>query len=355
MKEGYKHNTSVFGNDSENYVASLFMMVQNPNGSRRPDLVSSPDCSFEPKLSIELKSGRQMKGVLVDYQLHYAATLQEDYVELFGEEVPCGNGFFPGIDWRASKKEFNQQGIAYYYDVVNRSDEMRARDVDKPFSSVQLRWGDQFIVPHEFGFYAFAIAKSMRTKEPLDEIMDHLVEIVKGDLTGRNKDYDERKKDSQSWQNIHGRDIIALFHDNPSLATPQGKKRIEMFHEIYPQLSSLKKIGINGPNNTMIYILADQEHENLFSDQLNSVVRARKGVIEEVTGEREEACGLLEKITFCKNIDLFGSEGEELEEGRKNMFYKLNISDDEVNLLKRLVQWLPEGEKSLKSKNVIPF
>ena len=118
MKTGYKHNTSVFGNDSENYVASLFMMVQNPNGSRRPDLVSSPSCSFDPKLSIELKSGRQMKGVLVDYQLHYAATLQEDYNELFGEEIQGSNGFFPGIDWRTSKKESKQEGIAYYYDVV---------------------------------------------------------------------------------------------------------------------------------------------------------------------------------------------------------------------------------------------
>jgi len=97
MKRGRKDSTGKFGNDSEFYASSLFIMLKNPNGTRRPDLVAMKG-SFDPKLTIEMKSGRGNKGVLNDSQLHYAVTLEEDYVELFGESPTDGNGCLKGVD-----------------------------------------------------------------------------------------------------------------------------------------------------------------------------------------------------------------------------------------------------------------
>src|SRR5271157_2135481 len=92
MKQGRRDNTVVFGTDSELYVSRLFMMMKNPNGGRRPDLVSVSDHS-SPRLTLEVKSGREKKGVLNEEQLHYAITTKKDYVEVFKEEMRLGTLF----------------------------------------------------------------------------------------------------------------------------------------------------------------------------------------------------------------------------------------------------------------------
>ena len=125
MKLGYKHNTGVFGRDAEFYVSSLFMMLKNPNGRRRPDLVTAEGL-FEPKLSIELKSGYNKKGVMNESQLHYAVTLVDDYKELFGESPQQPEGFLPGLNWYETGRYPSRNGIAYYYDVINRISEVKA-------------------------------------------------------------------------------------------------------------------------------------------------------------------------------------------------------------------------------------
>ncbi len=127
MKKGRSDKTGVFGSDAEFYVSRLFMMMKNPNGRRRPDLISV-DGKFSPRLSIELKSGRGRKGVLNEEQLHYAITTWKDYVEIFGEEMKM-SGLFNDTEI----KDPSAIKVAYYYDVINRDDKLTSSDLDSPF------------------------------------------------------------------------------------------------------------------------------------------------------------------------------------------------------------------------------
>ncbi|MAF50830.1 MAG: hypothetical protein CMH64_01940 [Nanoarchaeota archaeon] len=271
-KRGYKHNTSVFGTDAENYVSRLFMMMRNPNGSRRPDLITM-DGMFDPRLSFELKSGLNGKGVLVDYQLHYAFTLDRDYWEVFGEESPKRkeeSGMLAGLDWEKTRKLGEIPGIAYYYNIIERVDGIKAEGVDKPLSSIQLKWGNQCIVPHEFGFYNFVACMAHRTGGEEKDIIEYLMGRIKSDVVGESGDYSKRK-DNQSWQSIHSRDIMALYTKDWLLTTPQGRKRVDKLKRLYPGIDDLKRIEIPGPNGTKIYVLANPEHEKLFDEQLRGL------------------------------------------------------------------------------------
>jgi hypothetical protein len=148
-------------------------MFNNPNGWRRPDLVSL-NGRYTPKLSVEVKSGRKFKGVMVDYQLHYAVTTDQDYIELFGEEPPEKQGLLPGFDADPLK----EGDAAYYYNVINRTDKIKAQDLNKPFSAIKLKWGSQFIVPHDLAFYNFAINRARRAGESIDYSIEYLREII---------------------------------------------------------------------------------------------------------------------------------------------------------------------------------
>lgn len=343
MKSGYKHATSIFGTDSEYYASSLFMMMKNPNGSRRPDLITMGN-AFNPKLSIELKSGRDKKGVLLDYQLHYAVTLHRDYPELFDEEDT--DDTLPGLNLDSIGPSSSTPGIAYYYDLVNRVDDVTSTQLDVPYAQIMLRWGDQYVVPHEFGFYNFVVAKMMRTGEPLEDAIMYVLDVMKLHANGRVKDFDE-KKGSSSWQNINGRDITSIFFNDMSLATRYGRERIEKMYNSYPGLSSLVRISIDGPNGTTLYILANPEHRDLFDVQLRAVVNKRRGVIEDLTEERAYAQSLLEKIKLRPGVDLFGNE--------EDAIFDFNMSEYEINLLKRLSHWRAECDPNVFTLEDIPF
>src|SRR3989344_5022609 len=138
MKRGYKHRTGVFGSDSERYASRLFLMLKNPHGERRPDLVSI-NGRYSPKLSLELKSGRNKKGVLVASQLHYAVTTEQDYRELFGEELPSRKDTLPGEDWDRIAPILPKREVAYYYALINRQDELTSKDLDRPWSSIRIK------------------------------------------------------------------------------------------------------------------------------------------------------------------------------------------------------------------------
>ena len=182
---------------------------------------------------------------------------------------------------------------AYYYCLLNRVDEITSEDLDRPFSTIKLEWGDLHLIPHEYGFYAFAISRHMRTGERLENIVQELRDLVKRDIDEGTSHYEERKGKKQSWQDIHSRDMLAIFHDDLSIATKDGKKRIELLWEYYPQLAQLRKIEIPGPNKTSIYILAESQHEELFINQFSEVIESRKPIIEKITRARKRARNLL--------------------------------------------------------------
>ncbi len=359
MKRGYKHNTNVSGTDSEFYASSLYMMAKNPNGTRRPDLISIPEI-YTPRLSIELKSGKGMKGILCESQLHYAVTLNEDYSHLFGDDADKRlEELLPYLKNGSLHVEFPTGKIAFYYAYINRRDSLKAGDLEIPFSAIKLQWGDQFVVPQEFGFYTFAVAKHFRTAEPLEGIVSKLIENIAEDVREESSHYLERRASSQSWQNIHACDVLAIFHNDISLTKkPWGIKRVGKLSEIYPEISELRRIIIDGPNKTKIYVLAKPEHKDLWDNQVRSVIEMRRKVIESVFTEREHSIRLLDKIKFepGTKIDMF--DGEIEEETRSKYGYRFNASSEEINTMKRLLTWMDKGEIPFHKnyiKDEVPF
>ena len=289
MKTGYKHNTAIFGTDAEQYISRLFMMTRNPNGSRRPDLISAPK-TFDPRLSLEIKSSSSGKGVLVDYQLHYPFTITNDYRDVFGEDLEesLTDDLFSGL----VQPKTTHPKIAYYYDIVERSKDIKSHMMNKQFSSIQLDWQNQYIVPHEYGFFGFAVAKSIRTKTSLEKIISGLQKLVKSDIEKTAGSYDHRK-DSQSWQNLHGNDILAIFHDDISLTTKDGVNRVRLIRESFPEVDALHRIRLDGPNGTQIYILAKDKHVDLFQNQAKDTILKRTPAIENISLMRRRRRHLL--------------------------------------------------------------
>ena len=361
----YKHKTAFFGTDAELYVSRLFMMMRNPNGTRRPDLISFPDNDFDPRLSIEVKSSKYNKGIMVEYQLHYAITPFRDYEE--GKDLP-----FDISDFKA--KEDGK--IAYYYDLIHRVDGLTAMDVDSPTHSIKCMWGDQYLVPNQFAFYAFAVSRVMRSiekrnfKEKDKELLEVKVKAersskIKGVITGleevmnqdafspEQNDYEERRKQSDQWQNIFVNDIRAIFHKNSELASRRGKQRIELLYENYPKLAHLESISIPGPNDTNIYVLADPEHHNLFDKQLREVVMDRIPVLNKISEERKNAALRFSKVEISEGPDLFSNNGHKKIARSPTPDEEDKFDQEEVDLM-RLKQWLDKNESHLGEEK-IPF
>ncbi len=360
MKVGYKHKTGVFGTDAENYIGRLFLMLKNPNGQRRPDLMSI-NGRYKPRLSLEVKSGRNRKGVMVASQLHYAITTQDDYNEFFGEKFPGFNGseeFLKGVDWSSYKApKLKTDKIAYYYNLVSRSEECTSSDLDNEYSSIKLKWEDQYIVPHQYGFWNFAVNKAIRQGRDLEEVAKELKEEMKRDVLEKSSHYIERNPDPQSWQDLHGRDILALFFNDENFATERGKERLELMREAYEPIrigrktkNKLRKILIPGPNETTIYILSEPKHYELFNTQIRKTVEERIPIIERITRERKRARKLLNKTSNIQETrGLFGT----LENKKVRSAFDLEIF--EKDKLERLTKWLGPKENDFGIIEKIPF
>lgn len=210
MKRGRSDKTNIFGSSGERYIASLFQLAQHPNGHRRPDLVSV-NGRYKPRLTLEVKSGKK-KGVMNEWQLHYAVTTYEDYKTLFGEEFPemdIPELGLPGIDWSGAAPALKEESVAYYYCVLDRVDEVTSNDLDVTnLAAVRFKYGDHFIVPHQFGFVSFAVVKHFRMQKrgehkSLDEIKAELNASIKQDVLERCSHYMERRATTDGWQDLH--------------------------------------------------------------------------------------------------------------------------------------------------------
>lgn len=352
VKRGYKHKTGVFGTDSERYVSRLLMMKRNSQGDRRPDLISV-NGRYNPKLSIEVKSGRKQKGVMVDYQLHYALTTMEDYVDFVGEEPPIPEGLLPGINWKESTPFLQSPSVAYHYWLVNRVDEITSADLDKPFAAIQLRWGDIYSAPHRYAFAGFAAARANRirsgktvTPRELEKIVADMKETIKWDVVHRGSDYENRKTDPQSWQDLHGRDFLAIFHGDNSLTTKDGQERVRMIKDLYPITDGLRRIEIPGPNKTIIYILAEEDEEVLFDEQVRATVEDRTPIIEKVTRARARAVPKIARISRPVQTTFF-ENGFENPEFMQTQADNLRMTHRQAAHFYNLTHWLTNGEKEI--------
>lgn len=354
MKNGYKHKTTIFGTAGENYVSRLLMLLKNPNGDRRPDLVSV-DGRYNPILSVEVKSGAKRKGILVDYQLHYSITTVQAYIELFGESPPkrvFSTELFQNIPIPEASRLIPGDPIAYYYGILDRVDNLKADDIDRPYSTIKCGWGDLFLVPSELAFFSFVACRIMRTGEKDAKVISELKDMMKRDaLSWNSHDYAQRKGHLNSWQNIHSRDMLALFENDMNIATSKGKKRIEIISANYESLKDLKKVRIKGPNNTNIYALTEPADFNLFDSQVRKTINERIPILERVFRGRRRALSFLDKLSvFEMQAPDFFIDNYRTTLGNKPSFLK----PKEVERLERLVKWLDSDEEEL-SVRINPF
>ncbi len=346
------YNRGHFGDESEDFLASLFLMARHPNGGLRPDLISI-NGRYSPMLSIEAKSGRSqrcgyMKGNMVSYQLHYAVTSEDDYRKLFGVDfsreslLPNDLGFYS-----------NPKSVAYYYDLIARSSGPTTGELCTRWDRIRSTFGNQIIIPSEIAFDSFVAHIHLRNRKPTESIVEELKLIIQEDVLHGNSHAEERKSDLQSRQNIQSRDMFAIFHEeykNLSLEKVLGdsNERVRIISDLYgwDRLDSLRRIEIPGPNGTRIYVLAELEHTTLFDVQLRKTVEERIPVVEEVALKRKEAIGSLKKVKLICSRGIFGDDK------RESQYYldTSKLSKKEINKLEKLLNWCAPNEEPLSSR-----
>ncbi|MBI4158807.1 hypothetical protein HY500_00945 [Candidatus Woesearchaeota archaeon] len=324
-KSKYDHTPQSYC--GQTYVARVFDMLEIPDGKRMPDLISRPH-RFDPKLLLEVKtSGRGKKASLNDFQLHYSVKTRRAYFLMFGE-MPTGLG----------ESMLSGDPSTTYYDCLCRTDDLNNGNLEKPFHDLMFTFGNHYIVPGEFAFHAFAFEAARKKGEPIRERIEWLKGIVKSSIYAG---YGGRVKEGrEAWQDIHFRDISAIFHRDLSLTTPGGIKRIEVISEVYPLMRSWKRVKIPGPSGTTIYILAKPEHERSFDVLLREDVGRRKDVLEQLIEERREAAGVINTISIPQQGDLFEAySSSSIQDSDWGNFLNSNRER-----LKRLSLWLTEEE-----------
>jgi hypothetical protein len=122
---------------------------------------------------------------------------------------------------------------------------------------------------------------------------------------------------------MHGNDILAIYHGDKTLTTNQGRERIKMIRDCFPEVDDLKRIAIKGPNGTLIYILGKEQHYDLFQNQLRSVINHNVPGVEEVSGKRKR---------------------------RRHLANRTLLKLATIRRLKKLARWLDEGEIPLEVK-----
>jgi len=111
MVFSYQGCRANYGTDSERYLASLFMMRQEYQGSRFPDLMTDSNLNdYTPELAIESKSGKN-GGKLLAEQLVYSIATEDQYREWFGENPKKLDGWLGGAEsfFERSLSSFLQQ------------------------------------------------------------------------------------------------------------------------------------------------------------------------------------------------------------------------------------------------------
>ncbi len=339
------------GDESEDFLASQFLMARHPNGSLRPDLVSV-NGRYTPKISIEAKSGisqkdGRMKGNMVSYQLHYAVTTPRDYEELFGVDAPRDSSLFDDVDFHSAPRS-----VAYYYNLIARTGGPTSGELRTRWDRLRSSFGNQIIIPAEIAFYSFAAHMVIRTKRKPGEVVQELRGIMREDVLHGNSHAEERKSDPQSRQNIQSKDMFAIYNGQYGRRSPRkvlgdSKERVKIISSSYGKnrLDQLERIEIPGPNGTTIYVLAEPGHKKLFDNQLRNTVRERTPILEEITLKRRQAVDSLKKVRLVSSPGFFGDERE-----KQYFLDTSDLSDSQVKELEELLSWCAPHENPLSSR-----
>jgi len=337
MYPHFRSNRARFGTDAENYCSSLFSMLNHPDGYRRPDLISKPK-TYSPRLTIELKSAKGGKGIIIVDQLEYGINRDQDYYNEINNLSKQPYLILPKIN----------KDIVFYYNVIERVDNLKGEDLNEPYSAIQLLWGNQHIVPHELVFNIFAISYARRDKKSTDnKIMVEnkkliLKKLIQETVAKDNSLSTLRKiiGRNNAWQTLESRIIKSLVTEDFSSSTKLDILTIDLLKKHYIDLSKLKKIIISGPNNTNIYGLISPKHKNLFEEQFSKTIDTNIGKIEKISKRRKELVPLIKSFPqilkgeedYCEFKFANGNLSIEARE-------RLNLTLDEIHELDYLCKW----------------
>lgn len=335
MKLGQKFKTAVFGDSAEDYVAALFEMDRNEKGQARPDLTSR---ALNPPINLELKEGADRKGSIYGPQFIRAVHCIKDYEDLFKEDFPpAEKSVALGLLGDFSRKVY-QNGVSptrdvYYYGLIERVDGLGSRDMTGRYSSLRLRFGDQFLVPFDFALmYYVASRAALEKRNPLEilaDLKDMAVKTLVQGISTESQVGGRIRRHSNNWQSFNGNDVLRFVKEGFFCQSTKDTEKIKYLRDIYPSLEELRSVQIDGPNNTWINILCKPNHVEIFDKELRGIVQRTTPIVRAVSAARQEAVdkGL---------ADMFHPEDAPVLflEGTSEI-----LSPEQVAALERLVEW----------------
>lgn len=275
---------------SETYISRLFGLARVRDGNRKPDLISV-NGDYNPRWSLELKTTSQSKCVVENYQLLYGYTTPGEYRRFLGLELAKEAGFLPGFAEENPELFFGGERTIHYHNIMLRSDRTVLRELDhNPLAELGLRYDSQYIVPHDFVFFSFAIGLHMRTKKPIAECVDELKKLVRLDASEQHpRRFDSIKADINSFQNLNLKDILYFFGEDDPRPTEKSRRRVALLRQIWPEVGQLRNLILPGPSQTRIHILYRQEDEDLFARQVRARVEENNPPLTKIVEERMQA------------------------------------------------------------------
>ncbi len=320
----------IFGTSAERLIARLFSMNVNPLNSSRPDLTRA---DTNPKLTIEVKSGKSGKGIMVVDQLYYGLNTLFDYDD---EEIDVNKGLLPGFDW-VENTQRNDSQVAYYYAIVERVDGLSLSDVRFPYGSIKAKFADICIVPHDLASTVFFSSWARRTNTEYTELRKKAIELLIDYKNRGIRPHQLRKKiGTNAWQNLDSKLIKYLIFNDNSLKTIVRSSTQKDLEEQYFSANPVRPIVFENEFRHNVYGLIKQEHQTLFTQITKELQKTSLKTIAcaQLREEHEPSIGRFQNIDvpFSTRDANGGILGTYLCE-------KLELSDTQARIYESLVHW----------------
>ena len=318
-------------------------MRQERQGSRFPDLMTDhTKKSYAPNLAIESKSGKH-GGKLLAEQLVYAVSTKAQYRRMFGENPKNLNG------WLNGETPFLDEPYYLYYDNIVRADDLNSLDIDRDFSAIKMRWGDQYIIPANV-LHAYFVSRMMQKDDVgIREAKKYLKDETKKRIVGEASlsHLRKNKREFQNWEIFYS-EVLFDKTGTDTANTDQRKKVIAGVYQQIKDLDNYPRAKFAGPSGTSIHMIGSPDNPELI-DQVGGVVKRRSGILTEIARERKAAVSLLGKITLRSSGSLFCNG--DIPADRKTVLRK-DLSPEQISWLERLVLW--KSEEDLVNERKLP-
>jgi hypothetical protein len=336
IKMDYQGKRVFFGTDCERYLASLFEMRQEHQGSRFPDLMTDfTKRTYSPALAIEAKSGKN-GGKLLAEQFVYGISTIEQYNEFYGEKLVKLDGWFEG------ETPFFAEPHHLFYNNIHRSDDLVSPEIDRDFSAIKMCWGDQWLIPSEVLFAYFAARMTQKDGYELQDAVDLLKKRTKKRITQESSFSNHRPKEEfQNFELVYSR---ALFDASGTCgcSTDYQKRVVEKVYDQIPDLDEFPRREFVGPCGTNIHIIGQKEFPELI-DQMGEAIGSRRNILTQIADERKAALDLIGRIEPSSAPQGYLFCNGDVSSERRD-FLKGEFTEEEISWLERLTMWKTEED-----------